>query len=78
MIVQYKAELKGIEHGKAHVHVTQTMQGVFTPFLAMVFVAILRNMKDTNKRAFYEAMSQFAQEDFDDASEFLYGEQEHD
>ena len=78
MIVQYKAELKSIEHGEARVHITRTLDHVITPLLAAVFEAIFRNMKDTNKRAFYEAMANFAESDFDDAAEFLMGESDND
>lgn len=57
MIVEFRAELKGIEHGEAHVNIQRTLDGVFTPFLGPVFEAILHNMKDTNKAAFYDAMA---------------------
>lgn len=70
MIVQFKAVLKNIEHGEARVHVETKLEGVYKPLLAPVFMALLRAMKNTDKRAFYEAMGQFAGEDFDDALEF--------
>lgn len=47
-------------------------------FMPVAFEAILKAMKDTDKRAFYEAMANFANEDFDDALEFLDGENEND
>ena len=78
MKVEYKAELRNIEHGAANVHIERTLEHVITPLLTPVFEAILQNMKDTNKIAFYEAMANFAGYDFDDAQEFLYGEQEND
>ena len=40
------------------------------------YEAILRAMRDTDKKAFYTAMSSFAEEDFDSALEFLTGEDE--
>ena len=43
---------------------------------SVVYQGILRAMRDANKRAFYEAMSAFAEEDFDAAMEFLSGEGE--
>lgn len=41
-----------------------------------MYEAILRAMRDTNKKAFYTAMSSFAEEDFDSAMEFLSNEDE--
>lgn len=59
MIVGYLAKLKSIKHGEACVNIERTLEGVDLSILGPVFVAILRNMKDTNKRAFYEAMAVF-------------------
>ena len=42
----------------------------------VIYQAILRAMRDTDKRAFYEAMLEFAEEDFDGAMEWLSGEGE--
>lgn len=78
MKVEYKAELRSIEHGVANVHIESRLEEVITPLLTPVFEAILRNMKDTDKRAFYEAMTNFVDYDFDDALEFLSGECEND
>ena len=41
-----------------------------------VYESVLRAMRDTNKKAFYTAMSSFAEEDFDSAMEFLSNEDE--
>ena len=38
--------------------------------MPVAFEAILKAMKDTDKRAFYAAMAYFASEDLDDAMEF--------
>lgn len=46
--------------------------------LPVAFEAILKAMKDTNKSAFYDAMANFANEDFDGAKEFLMGERDND
>lgn len=43
-----------------------------------MYEAILRAMRDSNKKAFYTAMSSFAEEDFDSALEFLSNEDEDD
>ena len=78
MIVSYKAKLKNIERGEARINVQTELEGVFKPLLAPVFAAMLRSMKDTDKRAFYKAMANFAEDDFHDAQEFLFGEREND
>lgn len=75
MIVQFKAVLKNIEHGEARVHVETKLKDVYKPLLAPVFVALLRAMKDADKRAFYEAMENFIN---DDLCEFIDGECEND
>lgn len=43
---------------------------------AAMYEAILRAMRDTDKKSFYEAMASFAEDDFDGAMEWLSGEGE--
>ena len=78
MIVQYKAELKDIEHGAARINIQGKLEGVYEPLLALIFEAILRSMKDTDEHAFYEAMANFAEEDLDDLRELIHGENDDD
>ena len=78
MIVQYKAELKDIEHGAARINIQSKLEGVYKPLLAPIFEAILRGMKGTDKHAFYAAMANFAEEDLDDLRELIHGENEDD
>lgn len=40
-------------------------------FLEEIFLTILRSCKKADKKAFYNAITQFATEDFDDAKEYL-------
>lgn len=62
-------------HAEIGVAVETTSPSDFI-LLPAVYEAILRAMRDTNKKAFYTAMSSFAEEDFDSALEFLTGEDE--
>lgn len=73
MMVEYKAELKNIDRGKARINVRSKLDDVYKPLLGPIFEAILHAMKNTDKRAFYNAMAIFAENDFDDAMEFLTG-----
>lgn len=62
-------------HAEIGVAVETTSPSDFI-LLPAVYEAILRAMRDTNKKAFYTAMSSFGEEDFDSALEFLTGEDE--
>ena len=66
MIVEYKAVIKKVIDNDVHVHVERTLENVFTPHLVVIFIALLRNMKETDKKAFYDAMSYFISEELDD------------
>lgn len=66
MIVEYKAEIKNVKENDVYVRVERTLENVFTPYIPAIFIALLRNMKETDKRAFYEAMFYFISEELED------------
>ena len=75
MIVKISAHIKEItKDGKANVACKIQQEFAHPMFMPVAFEAILKAMKDTDKRAFYKAMANFADEDLDDAMEFLSGE----
>lgn len=74
MKVRITAHIRDITKGVANVQCKIEQEFSVSVFMPIAFEAILKAMKDTDKRAFYEAMSKFANEDFDDALEFLTGE----
>lgn len=75
MKVRITAHIKEIDKdGIAKVGCKIQQEFAVPVFMPVAFEAIFKAMKDTDKRAFYEAMSNFAENDFDDALEFLTGE----
>lgn len=66
MIVEYKAEIKNVKEMDIHVHIERTLENVFTPYLPAIFIALLRNMKETDQKAFYKAMEYFISEELED------------
>ena len=70
MKVGITAQIKEFDKNGAHVSCQIQQEFAVPMFMSVAFEAILKAMKDTDKRAFYEAMSNFANEDLDDAIEF--------
>ena len=47
-------------------------------FIEEIFLTILRSCKKADKKAFYHAFAKFANEDYDDAKEFIEKELRHE
>ncbi len=47
-------------------------------YLEMIFLSLLHSCKKADKKAFYHAFAKFANEDFDDAKEFIEKERRHE
>ena len=73
MRVKIIAEIREINNDAATVHCKITQEHSINILMPVAFEAMLKAMKDANKRAFYEAMAKFAEQDFDDAAEFFNG-----
>lgn len=78
MIGKYRitAYLMELDEDKKALHMGVKIEGMGNPaaiqcFNSEIFEAILKAMKDANKRAFYEAMANFADKDLDDATEWI-------
>lgn len=73
-IIGFTAELKDIDRGTANVGVLRTERTKDTFLLSLAFEAILKCMKDCNRKAFYMAMAQFVDDnEYNDACEYLEG-----
>ena len=47
-------------------------------YLEKIYLSILHSLKEADKKAFYCAMAEFADEDYDDAKEFIKKELRHE
>lgn len=67
------------EDMKLHVQVKhECMDEHSLIFLEEIFQTILCSCKKVDKKAFYRALARFANEDFDDAREFIEKERHHE
>lgn len=78
MIEKYRitANLMEFDEDKKALHMGVKIEGMGNPavlqyFNSEIFEAVLKAMKNANKRAFYEAMATFADKDLDDATEWI-------
>ncbi len=71
-IVGFTAELKELKGRVANVGVRREERTENPLLIAIAFEAILKCMKETNREAFYIAMSEFVDDnEFDDALKFI-------
>lgn len=47
-------------------------------YLEEIFLAIFKSCKKADRKAFYSAFAKFAEEDFDDAKQFIEEEMRHE
>ena len=71
-IVGFTAELKDIDCAIANIGVCKTQRTEDTFLLSLAFEAIIKCMKDCNRKAFYAAMADFVDEtEYKDAHSFF-------
>lgn len=72
--VGFTAELKGFKGECANIGVHRKEFTEDTFLISMSYEAILRCMKETNRKAFYTAMAQFIDDaEYNDMCEFIEG-----